>query len=188
MSTFTTNKNMIHDDLCIATRIHSMPKNTTSFKNDLKTFIENGITYSNAILIAVKANIADFRDNHNENNLYKVSMSVVASLPRDIETKITILPILDWGVFTTALNTLLLRAGKMKGMKYILYKSFEVRISQEDVNILRNELKFGDTLVAGGRLECHDFKSICNQHQDTLRSRRSNYITNINGRTVPWNT
>ena len=68
MSTFTTNKNMIHDDLCIATRIHSMPKNTTSFKNDLKTFIENGITYSNAILIAVKANIADFRDNHNENN------------------------------------------------------------------------------------------------------------------------
>ena len=76
MSTFTTNKNMIHDDLCIATRIHSMPKNTTSFKNDLKTFIENGITYSNAILIAVKANIADFRDNHNENNLYKVSMSM----------------------------------------------------------------------------------------------------------------
>jgi hypothetical protein len=167
--------------LCVATRIHSMPQEVVSFENNLLTFIENGTRYSNVILIAIKASVKDFSADFIEHQtIYKLTTKVISTLPHDVIEKVTVLPILEWGAFTTALNTLLFCAGKMEGVRYILYKSFEVRISQKDIGSMVSELDKNDTLVVGARLNGHDFK--CSSEL------QSNVVTVINGRTVPWNT
>ncbi len=180
MTTSTTEYTM-KNVLCVATRIHSMPEEVISFEKNLLTFIENGMEYSNAILIAIKATVEDFNADFAEHQtIYKLTTKVISTLPRDVKEKVTVLPILEWGAFTTALNTLLLCAGKMEGVRYILYKSFEVRISQKDITAMVSELDKNDTLVVGARLNGHDFK--CSSKL------QPNVVTLINGRTVPWNT
>eukprot|EP00944_MAST-04C_sp_MAST-4C-sp1_P012335 g12335.t1 len=141
----------------------------------MQSFIENTLGYAGHVFIALHVTLDDIQDK-DKKSTFGSATKVLKSLTDQEQTKVTLVPILSWGRFTTALNTLLTKAAQLQ-YKYILYKSFEVRLSQQDVLLMKNQVDTC-TLVVGARLKGHDFPSY-----DFTQETRV-----LRGTTVPWNT
>ena len=165
-------------DLCVATRVHSQLSSELErreFEQNMQSFIENTLGYAGHVFIALHVTIEDIQD-IKKISTFGTATKLLKSLTEQEQAKVTLVPILSWGRFTTALNTLLTKAAQLQ-YKYILYKSFEVRLSQKDALLMKDQVDTC-TLVVGARLKGHDFPSY-----DFTEETRV-----LRGTTVPWNT
>ena len=129
------------EDLCVATRVHSQLSSELErreFEQNMQSFIENTLGYAGHVFIALHVTLDDIQDK-DKKSTFGSATKVLKSLTDQEQTKVTLVPILSWGRFTTALNTLLTKAAQLQ-YKYILYKSFEVRLSQKDALLMKDQV------------------------------------------------
>lgn len=100
---------------------------------------------------------------------YDYPDAIRQALPKD--SKIQILPVTPWGMFTPALNALVTYAVEAN-CNLILFCSAEIKASKEAIDKLCQQVD-QDTIVAGAALPGHLYSPGTQQ---------------LNGRTCPWNT
>lgn len=127
----------------LVTRTHRVAATVAAGLDKINTFVENGLSYADAIYICV-----DIREDLQDISYYEeIKTKFISNTKR-----VKIIPISNWGKFTFPLNIALLKAINEK-YEYIIYQSLEYMTTSICVTALLNQLKLPDTLVVGPAME-----------------------------------
>lgn len=169
-------------DIVVVTRFWSTTRNDV---DRLLGFIDRATKYAYHVVVAI--------------NMEQDQFETVDHLRRHLKTwpdgRVHAIPVQPWDGITKALNVSALFCKRLTPTpRAVLFQSVEVRICGEHVDLLKDALNDGNTLVAGLALEGHlqssdtDMKLAASARGVGAMGPGASFKAPLRHDTVPWNT